>query len=268
MASGKLPGPPSLLHRPTKHELTLFLLRAWTPNDWTSSDDRVRGGSSQSTLSCSASSLVARFHGNLDINTLGGAGFASQRTTGEDRTWDLSHHDGLEIVVDRADDKLYTLTLKDEILPKRSDGREQSSVSWEFDFRAERRKTIFVKWEDFRPTYRGKDKEDADPLNLKNIKRFGIMIRRYEICKDIIPTYMDEYRESNSSRFFSSFFGEQEGPFELDIISIAAVRTERYLDDPNGEVSNEYVDEKQSGLGKYSRRHRGWFGGLFRCFGL
>jgi hypothetical protein len=69
--------------------------------------------------------------------------------------------------------------LKDEILPKRSDGREQSTVSWEFDFRAEGRRTIFVKWSDFRATYRGKNKDDAEPLDLKNIKRFGIMIRRY-----------------------------------------------------------------------------------------
>jgi hypothetical protein len=32
----------------------------------------------------------ARFHGILDIETLGGAGFASQRTTGDERKWDLS----------------------------------------------------------------------------------------------------------------------------------------------------------------------------------
>jgi hypothetical protein len=36
-----------------------------------------------------------------------------------------------------------------------------------------------VKWSDFRPTYRGKEKKDAEPLDLKNVKRFGIMIRRY-----------------------------------------------------------------------------------------
>jgi hypothetical protein len=130
-------------------------------------------------LACSASSLIAKFHGTLDIKTLGGAGFASQRTRGEDRTWNLSAYDGIELVIDSADDKLYTLTLKDEILPKRSDGREQSTVSWEFDFRAEGRRTVFVKWSDFRATYRGKNKDDAEPLDLKNVKRFGIMIRRY-----------------------------------------------------------------------------------------
>ena len=122
--------------------------------------------------------MAAKFHGNLDITTLGGAGFASQRTTGEHRTWNLSRYDGIELVIDHADNKLYTLTLKDEILPKRPDGREQSTLSWEFDFRSEGRKTIFVKWSDFRPTYRGKEKKDVEPLDLKNVKRFGIMIRR------------------------------------------------------------------------------------------
>jgi hypothetical protein len=123
--------------------------------------------------------LIAKFHGTLDIKTLGGAGFASQRTRGEDRTWDLSAYDGIELIIDSADGKLYTLTLKDEILPKRPDGREQSTISWEFDFRAEGRRTIFVKWSDFRATYRGKNRDDAEPLDLKRIKRFGIMIRRY-----------------------------------------------------------------------------------------
>lgn len=68
--------------------------------------------------------------------------------------------------------------MKDEILPKRSDGREQSTVSWEFDFKATEEK-IFVRFADLKPTYRGRDKGDVEPLNLKNIKRFGIMMRRY-----------------------------------------------------------------------------------------
>lgn len=73
---------------------------------------------------------------------------------------------------------MYTLTLKDEILPKRPDGREQSTISWEYDFRAQGHQTIFIKWSDFRATYRGREKGDAEPLDLKNIKRFSIMIRR------------------------------------------------------------------------------------------
>ena len=156
--------------------------RAWNPHDWTSSDDRVRGGASHSTLTCSAGSLVAKFHGNLDISTLGGAGFASQRTKGVDREWDVSRYDGLEIQIDSgtSDEKMYTITLKNEILPKRPDGREQSTVSWEYDFRARmaRQGKVFVKWDDFKPTYRGKPVGDPEPLDLRRIRRVGIMVRR------------------------------------------------------------------------------------------
>lgn len=108
-----------------------------------------------------------------------GAGFPSQRTRGEDRTRNLSAYDGIGLVIDSADGKLYTLTLKDEILPNRSDGREQRTISWEFDFRVEGRRSIFVKWSDFRPTYRGRNLDDDEPLDLKRVKRFEIMTRRY-----------------------------------------------------------------------------------------
>lgn len=165
--------------------LTILNPSAWTQDEWTSSDDRVRGGSSKSTLDASSESLVAKFEGVLDITTLGGAGFASQRTVTDQKRWDLSDYDGIELKVDHADGKLYTLTLKDEILPKRPDGREQSTLSWEFDFRPQGAVTYFIKWSDFRPTYRGKDQKDVEPLDLKNIRRFGIMIRRFVLLTTI-----------------------------------------------------------------------------------
>lgn len=146
----------------------------------------MRGGSSHSELSCSPFSRTARFHGNLDIKTLGGAGFASQRTTGEDRSYDLSGYDGLLLDIEKSDGKQYTVILKDEILPKRPDGREQSTVSWEYDFKIEPPDEgqqsgigeIFVEWSKFKPTYRGREREDVDPLDLKNVKRLSLMMRR------------------------------------------------------------------------------------------
>lgn len=45
----------------------------------------------------------ARFYGNLDIKTLGGAGFASQRTVGEDRSWDLSDYAGIQLNIAKGD---------------------------------------------------------------------------------------------------------------------------------------------------------------------
>ncbi|KAI4722465.1 CIA30-domain-containing protein [Aureobasidium sp. EXF-10727] len=176
--------------------------RSWDAQDWTASDDRVRGGKSQSFLECHSS--TGRFHGNLDIKTLGGAGFASQRTTGEDRSWDLSGYAGIVLDIAEADGK-YTFILKDELLPRNPDnGREQATISWEYDFKPcfgrsslEKGGLVFVPWSGLKPTYRGKEKEHAAPINLKTIKRMSIMMR--------------------------SFFGDQEGPFSLTLRSISAV---------------------------------------------
>lgn len=102
----------------------LCVISPWRESDWTDSDDRVRGGKSQvcsvihhsgsevhgcgrlnnlaqSYLKCSEA--VGRFTGELDIKTLGGAGFASQRTTGDDRVWDLSGYAGILLDVAESD---------------------------------------------------------------------------------------------------------------------------------------------------------------------
>ena len=74
------------------------------------------------------------------------------------------------------------MILKDELLPKSPNGREQSTVSWEYDFKGEKdggKRKVFVKWDELKPTYRGREKKDAKPLDLKNVKRISLMIRRY-----------------------------------------------------------------------------------------
>ncbi|KAF2085139.1 NADH:ubiquinone oxidoreductase complex I intermediate-associated protein 30, partial [Saccharata proteae CBS 121410] len=177
----------------------------WDPADWTASDDRVRGGKSQSYFDCSKHAPTARFHGELDIKTLGGAGFASQRTTGEDRVWNLDEYDGIQLNICEADDKQYTFILKDEILQRNPEnGREQATLSYEYDFRvpkvgSEVQKTsqVFIPWKELKATYRGREKKDAPTPDLKNIKRMSLMMR--------------------------SFFGTQEGHFSLTLSSIAAV---------------------------------------------
>ena len=140
---------------------------------------------------------AACFRGNLDIKTLGGAGFASQRTTSEDRSWDLSAYDGIHLEVGKDDGKRYTFVLKDEILPLMDDGREQSTISYEYNFSAAGNYSVFVPWCELKPTYRGKEKNDASPLNTKNVKRWSFMMR--------------------------SFFGDQEGDFSVEIKSVKAV---------------------------------------------
>ncbi|CAO2650424.1 Nn.00g017160.m01.CDS01 [Neocucurbitaria sp. VM-36] len=173
-----------------KKELLLFGgNKGWKAEDWTASDDRSYLDISNST---------AHFHGTLDIKTLGGAGFASQRTTRDDRSWDLSDYDGIHLDVGIYDGKRYTLTLKDEILPPNPEnGREQSTISYEYDFSSSSAEGLFVPWRALKATYRGKEKDDAKPLDTTNVKRFSLMMR--------------------------SFFGDQEGDFSLEIKSINAV---------------------------------------------
>jgi len=123
---------------------------------------------------------TAHFHGNLDITALGGAGFASQRTTGDDRSWNLSGYDGIHLNLGAHDGKKYTLTLKDEILPLLEDGREQSSLSYEYDFDSKDEMDIFVPWQEMKATYRGTEQKDARPLDVESVKRMSLMMRRYE----------------------------------------------------------------------------------------
>lgn len=127
------------------------------------------------------------FHGTLDIKTLGGAGFASQRTTGESRHWDFARFDGIVLKIDgsKSDRKQYTLVLKDTLLPKNPEnGREQASISWEYDFSLPDRdqdssSDISLKWADLKPTYRGKDVKDVERLDTSSVKRISLMMRRY-----------------------------------------------------------------------------------------
>lgn len=160
--------------------------RPWNSSQWIDVDDRVRGGSSVSHLDISDPKSRALFRGNLDIKTLGGAGFASQRTVSElfGHGLDLSDYELLviDIIESASDDKTYTLILKDtEPLPKRPDGREQSTVNWEHDFRlgSSSGGRAVMRLEDFQSTYRGRPKSDAEPLNLKKILAMSIMMRRY-----------------------------------------------------------------------------------------
>ena len=88
---------------------------------------------------------------------------------------------------DRHSEKRYTFILKDNLLQRDPDtGREQATISWEVDFDLPpqtipgdaKNKVIFIPWSALTPTYRGKPKKDAEPLDLKKIKRFSIMMRR------------------------------------------------------------------------------------------
>lgn len=93
----------------------------WSEQDvkFEASDDRVRGGTSevfytsfgrgpksQSHLTIQSggfSGECALFHGTLDTKTLGGAGFASQRTADTSKVWDCSDTDAVLLYIARGD---------------------------------------------------------------------------------------------------------------------------------------------------------------------
>ncbi|KAI1277049.1 NADH:ubiquinone oxidoreductase intermediate-associated protein 30 [Xylaria sp. FL0933] len=178
---------------------------SWNAKSWVVSDDRVRGGKSRSHLDLTSASgsgsgeeETVRFHGVLDITALGGAGFASQRSPPSCR-WDLSSFHGLCVGVQEGDGMKYTLIVKDTAPTDRGDGRLESSVSWEYDFNSRGGAgldEVRVRWGEFKPTYRGKPKPDAEPLKIADIRSVSVMVR--------------------------SFFGQQEGPFNLELKYIAA----------------------------------------------
>lgn len=190
--------------------------KPFTPPTWKTTDDRVRGGSSKSDLS-PLKGNCAVFYGNLDIKTLGGAGFASQFSPENDdkkdslvgrvgndedsnsaQAWDLSAYDGIEISIVQGDEKVYTLILRDhEIAEKREDGREHAAINWETELQAPTGGgTAFKAWKDFNAFYRGKERKDVGTLKTEHLRRIGIMMR--------------------------SYFGTQEGEFRLILKSISA----------------------------------------------
>ncbi|KAJ4415304.1 hypothetical protein N0V82_007403 [Gnomoniopsis sp. IMI 355080] len=217
--------------------------KSWDASLFTASDDRVRGGKSQSYLTVSDTGSQATFSGTLDIKTLGGAGFASQRTIDDAPSWNLAAYSSLVLHVARADGKKYTITLKDEVLPKRPDGREQSTVSWEYDFVVEAGESadgstkVTIPFKDFEPTYRGKPKPDTAPLDLKNVKRVSFMMR--------------------------SFFGTQEGEFSIVFNSVSVEgKDQSSQGSGNAAVAvtsgNQQPEVKASNQGLTS-----WIGSLF-----
>jgi hypothetical protein len=182
------------LHAAEIYGASLPLFHPWNASEWIASDDTVRGGLSQSRLEVippgapgnpSGDESIARFSGNLDYEALNGSGFASQRTIDGWAQVDLSAFDRLILEVPYTDGKTYTLNVKDTVLPP-VNGVEQATVSWEHDFQLPARDVaaagdhaqVVVRFEDLVPTFRGRVQNDTAPLNLADIKRFNIMIRR------------------------------------------------------------------------------------------
>ncbi|KAK6530597.1 hypothetical protein TWF281_007437 [Arthrobotrys megalospora] len=217
--------------------------KKWEPEFWTASDDRVRGGRSQSYLKISEDKSTATFHGDLDITALGGAGFASQRTKdAAGGPWDLSKADGVCIGLGEVDSRIYTLVLKDTILPKRPDGREQSTISYEFSFSV-------VNTTDNEPE-EANTLETSPPADISE-KPYALLLPRQAVISSkgvppapiticvpwraFHPYYrgkrkpedgpldpLDRSKIKRISIMCRSMFGKQFGPFSAEVESISA----------------------------------------------
>lgn len=164
---------------------SLALFQPWNADDWTASDDTVRGGLSESYLEIINASSVARFYGTLDDTALSGSGFASQRTADDWAGLDLSAYDRITLEVAAAggsESKTYSINLKDNVTTV--NGVEQATVSWEYTFQAPAATSdgtgfgsVEVLFADLVPTYRGSVQNDTDPLDLTAIKRVNFMMR-------------------------------------------------------------------------------------------
>lgn len=126
----------------------------------------------KSHLTPSLLAHTAIFHGKLDTEALGGAGFASQRTKDRFAQYDLSLFNGIMITYARGDGHTYALNLIDTVARQRADGRLESVVEYKFFFTATAAlyRTIHIPWTAFVPYYHGREKLDAPSLNKTSIR--------------------------------------------------------------------------------------------------
>lgn len=135
-----------------------------TVSNWEAVDDRIMGGCSQSQPQ-QIDKVGLRFSGTVSLENNGG--FASIRSTPDN--FDLGQYTGLIIRL-RGDGKSYKLSLRTDLF---FDG-----VSYQTTFATERGtwQEISLPFEDFIPTHHGIKLSTVAPMDLSNIKSFGLFI--------------------------------------------------------------------------------------------
>lgn len=244
------------------------------PHKWRAVDDRVRGGSSTSHLDpIPGTSGGVLFHGHLDTQTLGGAGFASQVyafAKDEPLRLDPNTFTGFKLGLlplpptdgqcDQPHDESggqgrggyqdekrpvkpfkYTLVLKTDIPPRRPDGRRESTLNYEYTFsysshhHHRHHLTHSIPWSQFDATYRGKPVSKGDA--------------KYE---PLDPTK----GITEISFMCRSGFGKQEGAYHLAIASLSAMEARGHHGDVVVELDekqacDEEIEEKTRGYGTF-----------------
>ncbi|MEO6508335.1 MAG: CIA30 family protein [Patescibacteria group bacterium] len=134
--------------------------------NWHIENDDVMGGVSQSRIEyhdeIDGKIGVMSFEGEISLRNNGG--FAQVLYTRED--FDLSGFDGLELVV-KGDGKRYQIRI--ETIAK--------NVGYTHIFLTQEKwEVVKLKFKDFTPDHHGEPVPDAPPMNLKEIRSFGILI--------------------------------------------------------------------------------------------
>lgn len=140
--------------------------------DWNIVNDGVMGGISRSTLQINAKDSTGIFSGVLSLENNGG--FASVRTT--PRNFQLGDYDGLIIRV-KGDGNIYSFRLRTNA---RFDG-----VSYQKKFKTEKDRWIevYLPFEEFFPTFRGRKLRNVAPLATEKIQQLGILIAEKQMGK-------------------------------------------------------------------------------------
>jgi len=203
-----------------QHLTTPFLVifgsanRPWNVENWQEVSDTVRGGRSQATLKYinpSAPSDGVSFEGNLDSQTLGGAGFASQVYRHPLSLPDMENESHrysafiLELDPLQQDQhwlRTFTFGVRDAPLGPPN----ESAVIYQYDFtlsslqksnlsKLDQLVKIKIPFNRLVPTFRGRPKPDEKPFNPTQTSPITFMAR--------------------------SFFNHQSGPFHLNIRRLA-----------------------------------------------
>ncbi|WWC58402.1 uncharacterized protein I303_100942 [Kwoniella dejecticola CBS 10117] len=223
---------------------TEMIFPLWHFDQWRAVDDRVRGGSSVSHLDPvgwkhessndveKGEHAAARFWGNLDIETLGGAGFASQAYRYGPSPLKLPQlsYSGISLHYQSDPQTKYTCSTPTDFTfilkttptanipkhPKTPGPPREAQLTYEATFSLPHSSSISMtehheakfKWKDFKATYRGRHVPEGDekwvPLDPALIYELSIMCR--------------------------SDFGKQHGDFGVVITAIEAIKKDKSVE--------------------------------------
>lgn len=132
--------------------------------DWVIVNDGVMGGLSQSNIKFTDDS-TAVFSGNLSLENYGG--FASTRT--KPMSFELAGFSGILLRV-RGDGRKYQFRIRTD------DAFDGVAYRLEFETEVKKWKEIYLPFDEFRPSFRGRILSDVEPLDPSKVKQVGFLV--------------------------------------------------------------------------------------------